>query len=352
MYDERIDRRSANSTDFSTGYSGHPEFWSYSNHLGHSAYPNGHQQAGTGRHRAPTEFFSSPLVPPDETWDPAEELAFMLQDAMQGPRQGHTPTAPTTRGEALLTGPAPVAPAAPAAADTPGTPNIPSAPNAPNAPDTPTAPDTASTASTSNTPLENLQQITAELPPLRRVSRRHRKVRERKRPNLMRTTSHVIAALTAVIASSVSFFGGMVAYDPLHLLALARMREGLASWWPLLVYGPWLVASLSVLRAALHRRRAVHSWGVVLVFSSIAMLLCIVQAPRTIVDVAAAALPGLASLACFQQLVRQVTLTRPPRRTTPRHRQPSAAVPARDTGRTTRTTTGTRPPGRTAGKRI
>ncbi|MGX4690891.1 DUF2637 domain-containing protein [Streptomyces sp. JNUCC 63] len=315
MYDERIDRRSVNSTSYSTGYSGDPDSWRHSGHPGfsdHSPYPDGYREAGTGRHRAPTEFFSSPLVPPDEAWDPAEELAFMLQDAMQEHRQEHGPTAPTVRDEAPVT-----------------------AEPVPDTPDTP------------NTPLENLQQITAELPPLREVSRRHRKVRERKRPNALRTASHVVAALTAVIASSVSFFGGMVAYEPLRVVALARMEDGLASWWPLLVYGPWLVASLSVLRAALHQRRAVHSWCVVLIFSSIAMLLCVVQAPRTIVDIAAAALPGLASLACFQQLVRQITLTRPPRRTTPRHRQPPTPASARDTSRTTTT----RSPGGTAGKK-
>ncbi|WP_344054121.1 DUF2637 domain-containing protein [Streptomyces thermoalcalitolerans] len=264
----------------------------------------------------------------------------MLQDAMQESRQAHGPTAPTTRGEAPLTGLIPVVPVA-LDLDTPGTPNTPNTPHAPSAPSTSDAP------GTSKTPLENLQRITAELPPLREVPRRHRRIRERKRPNVLRTTSHVIAALTAVIASSVSFFGGMVAYDPLHVLALARMREGLASWWPLLVYGPWLVASLSVLRAALHRRRAVHSWGVVLVFSSIAMLLCIAQAPRTIIDVAAAALPGLASLACFQQLVRQVTLTRPPRRTTPRHRHSSAPASPRTTSRPAKT----RPAGGPVGKK-
>lgn len=86
------------------------------------------------------------------------------------------------------------------------------------------------------------------------------------------------------------------------------------------MYGPWLVGSLSVLRAALHQRRAVHSWCVVLVFSSIAVLLCVVQAPRTVLGTAAAALPGLAALACFQQVIRQITLTRPPMRSAPRHR--------------------------------
>ncbi|MFH8219259.1 DUF2637 domain-containing protein [Streptomyces sp. NPDC018057] len=183
-----------------------------------------------------------------------------------------------------------------------------------------------------NSPLENLQEITAELPPLRDAARGHRKVRERRRPSGVRAASHVIAALAAVTASAVSFFGGMVAYDPLRIVAVTRMHGGIASWWPLLVYGPWFVASLSVLRAALHRRRAVHSWCVVLLFSSIAMLLCVIQAPRTVIDMSAAALPGLASLACFQQLVRQITLTRPPRRTAPRHRV--HRVPRPDTAET------------------
>lgn len=296
MYDERIDRRPGYSTDYP--YAEDPQTGYVQNDYPYTGGLGGSETGGgTGRHRAtPTQFFAGPLVPPDSAWDPAEELAFMLQDAME---QEQRPTIPTARDE-----PEPDAPA----------------------------------AKTGNTPLENLQEITAELPPLRDVSRGHRKVRERRRPNMLRTASHLIAALAAVIASTVSFFGGMVAYDPLHIVAVPRMHDGIASWWPLLVYGPWLVASLSVLRAALHQRRAVHSWCVVLLFSSIAMLLCVVQAPRTLVDMSAAALPGLASLACFQQLVRQITLTRPPRRATPRHRLSRPAQP--DTSPT--------PPGTTA----
>ncbi|MFI1164763.1 DUF2637 domain-containing protein [Streptomyces sp. NPDC020801] len=267
MYDERIDRRSGYSTDYSGDY---------------PSDSNEYHEAGTGRHRAPNPFFSAPLVPPDSAWDPAEELAFMLQDAMEEAQRPHIPM---VREEPS------------AAASDPGS------------------------------TLENLQEITAELPPIREVSRGHRKVRERRPLSGIRTASHLIAALAAVIASTVSFFGGMVAYDPLRIVAVARMENGVASWWPLLVYGPWLVASLSVLRAALHQRRAVHSWCVVLLFSSIAMLLCVVQAPKTIVDASAAALPGLASLACFQQVVRQITLTRPPRRTSPRHRLGRVAPP-------------------------
>ncbi|MFD5232572.1 hypothetical protein ACFWJ5_29425 [Streptomyces qaidamensis] len=240
---------------------------------------------GTGRHRAPARDFITPLTPPDPTWDPAEELAFILEEAL-GEQAARFPG---PREEA----PVPAADPAPAAA--PGT------------------------------HMRRLQDITEELPPVRELPRRHRKGRARKAHGLLRTTSFLVAALAAVIASAVSLLSGIVAYDPLRLVAVSPAARDLRTWWPLLVYGPWLVGSLSVLRAALHQRRAVHSWCVVLVFSAIAVLLCVVQAPRTILGTAAAALPGLAALACFQQVVRQITLTRPPMRSVPRHRLRSDA---------------------------
>ncbi|MFJ8540665.1 DUF2637 domain-containing protein [Streptomyces sp. NPDC093586] len=243
-----------------------------------SPYDAPRREAGHGRHRAPDDDLSLPL--PDMSWDPAEELAFMLQDALEE----QLPQTPPPGDEA------------PAAAPAPGS------------------------------PLKNLQDITAELPPLRASARSHRKVRERRGPRGLQAVSYVIAAAITVITSAVSLFGGMVAYDPLRVVALTRLQTDAVAWWPLLVYGPWLAASLSVLRAALHRRRAVHSWCVVLAFSLIAMLLCVAaQTPRTVVDIAAAALPSLASLTCFQQLVRQITLTRPPRRVVPRHRLRSSS---------------------------
>ncbi|MFD9932984.1 hypothetical protein ACFWZ6_07605 [Streptomyces massasporeus] len=238
---------------------------------------------GTGRHRAPARDFITPLTPPDPTWDPAEELAFILEEAL-----GEQARIPAPRDEDR----------APAPDPTP-------------APDPAPAPDAH---------MRRLQDITEELPPVRDVPRRHRKVRTRKAPGVLRTTSFLVAALAAVIGLAVSLLSGMVAYDPLRLVAVSPAARGLRHWWPLLVYGPWLVGSLSVLRAALHQRRAAHSWCVVLVFSSIAVLLCVVQAPRTVLGTAAAALPGLAALACFQQVVRQITLTRPPMRSAPRHR--------------------------------
>ena len=170
-------------------------------------------------------------------------------------------------------------------------------------------------------PMENLARITSELPPIRHHPAGHRKVRTRKlRITWLQTVSFLIAALAAVIVAMVSVFGGLAAYAPLQHIA-AKTRSGPLHWWPLLVYGPWMVASLSILRTALHRRRALHSWCVVLLFSSVAMTLCVAEAERSFTGVAAAVLPALAALTCFQQLVRQVTLTRPPRQRISRHRQ-------------------------------
>ncbi|MFJ4541647.1 hypothetical protein ACIP39_37615 [Streptomyces tibetensis] len=263
---------------------------------------------GTGRHRAPARDFITPLTPPDPTWDPAEELAFILEEAL-----GEQARIPAPRDEDLP----PAADPAPASAPV--------------------------------THMRRLQDITEELPPVREVPRRHRKVRARKAAGVLRTTSLLVAALAAVIASAVSLLSGVVAYDPLRLVAVSPAARGLRTWWPLLVYGPWLVGSLSVLRAALHQRRAVHSWCVVLVFSCIAVLLCVVQAPRTILGIAAAALPGLAALACFQQVVRQITLTRPPMRSMPRHRVGQAPPAAGAEGRTAPEAPGAADPGRSQG---
>ncbi|MFF6996207.1 hypothetical protein ACFY93_14850 [Streptomyces sp. NPDC008313] len=301
----------------------------------HPEYSTGYldpaYMTGKGRHRAPDDVFSHPLVPPDAAWDPAEELAYMLQDAMEQPPAFRVPQPRDVLGQRQsppreAVGPYDDVPEEQAdpwdGADEPrGVPERRSVPRAAS----PDRDEDPAEDPEPGTPLRNLHAITEELPPLREAARRHRKIRPRRRINVARTLSWVIAAGAAAIASAVSVFGGMVTYEPLRLAAVARAESGVIACWPLLVYGPWLVAALSVLRAALHQRRAVHSWALVLFFSSVTVLLCVIQAPLTVIDIAAAALPGLASLACFHQVVRQITLTRPPRRTNPRHR---SVVPA------------------------
>ncbi|MFD3761835.1 hypothetical protein [Streptomyces sp. NPDC058622] len=145
---------------------------------------------------------------------------------------------------------------------------------------------------------------------------------------LLQTGSLFTAVLVAAIAAVVSIFSGLAICDALRHSATPHTAREVVIWWPLLIYGPWMVASLSILRSALHERRALHSWSIVLLFSTLATLLCVAQAPRTITAGAASALPAIAALACFQQLVRQITLTRPPRQTTPRHRNPTPSAPA------------------------
>ncbi|MFE5165025.1 DUF2637 domain-containing protein [Streptomyces sp. NPDC056697] len=132
--------------------------------------------------------------------------------------------------------------------------------------------------------------------------------------------SLIFAAVTTVIVAMLSVLGGMISYRPLRYLASPSTSESMAAWWPLLVYGPWLVASLSVLRAALHRRSAAHSWAVVVLFSTIAVFLCVAHAPRNAPSMAVAGLPPVAALVSFHQLVRQITLTSPPRHALPRTR--------------------------------
>ncbi|MFJ5774905.1 DUF2637 domain-containing protein [Streptomyces sp. NPDC093094] len=222
------------------------------------------------------------VLPPDAGWDPVEELAYLLQEAVPA-----EPAAAPPEQVAVVPPPRSESPPGVEFSD----------------------------------PMENLAKITAQLPPIRRSAAGHRKIRVRKpRFKWLQTGSLVILAFVAVIVAMVSVFGGMVAYAPLQSIS-AGTKSGVFPQWPLLVYGPWMVASLSVLRTALHRRRALHSWFVVLLFSSVAIVLCVSQADKTFTGVAGAALPAVASLACFHQLVRQITLTMPPRQVSRRHRQ-------------------------------
>lgn len=238
--------------------------------------------------------WETPFAPLDSVgpqWDPTEELADLLSEAID--HETYAEPDPETGGISVF-----AEETDPAATDT-------------EEPDAATGPASEDTAAE------------PQAPPRARPVRRHRSYsRARKRPSggLLRMASVVIAALAAVTVSVVCVFGGMVSYHPLRQLAVHRTASYTVNAWPLLIYGPWIVASLSVLRAGLHRRRAAHSWAVVLLFSLVAMVLCVAQAGHRPLDAATAALPALASLVCFQQLMRQITLSRPPRQSHPRHR--------------------------------
>ncbi|KWT59705.1 hypothetical protein ADL21_22800 [Streptomyces albus subsp. albus] len=118
--------------------------------------------------------------------------------------------------------------------------------------------------------------------------------------------------LTAVIAIAVSALGAVASYPPLRAIADGVAPSDVAALWPLLIYGPWVVATLSILRARVHRRRTLHSWAVVIFFAAVAMMLCIARVHPSPSGIAVAGLPPLTVLLCFHQFVRQLDLAGAP----------------------------------------
>ncbi|MGW0823616.1 hypothetical protein [Streptomyces sp. NPDC002845] len=135
--------------------------------------------------------------------------------------------------------------------------------------------------------------------------------------------SRLIAAVVSLAVAMVSVFSGIVVHDPLREMATdAPAGSDANHWWPLLVYGPWAVASLSIQRAALHQhRRATHSWGVVLFLLRRGHGAVRHPGAEDTPGISAAAIPAISALTCFQR--RCVTLTRAPRKATSRHRNAS-----------------------------
>lgn len=138
------------------------------------------------------------------------------------------------------------------------------------------------------------------------------RLRKRRLPVRLRQPAALgvfLATITAAVAAGISVLGAMISYGPLRQLAYPT-AHGLAGSWPLLVFGPWLAGCLSVLHAAVHRRSGRTGWITVILFSVIAMTLCIAHAPRTIIASATAGLPPVSALATFLLLSRQIALLR------------------------------------------
>ncbi|MFK8849639.1 DUF2637 domain-containing protein [Streptomyces sp. Ac-502] len=118
--------------------------------------------------------------------------------------------------------------------------------------------------------------------------------------------------MTAVIAIAVAALGAVASYPSLRAIADGVAPSDIAGLWPLLIYGPWVVATLSILRARAYRRRTLHSWAVVIFFAAVATLLCIAQVHPSPAGIAVAGLPPLTVLLCFHQFVRQLDLATAP----------------------------------------
>lgn len=142
---------------------------------------------------------------------------------------------------------------------------------------------------------------------------RHRVDRRRPRPELglLAGRGRIIpsAALVAMITTcSVAMLAWSISYSYGQLSAVALLVEPphLAQWWPLTVYGPWLVAGLSVLRASVQRRPTHRSWMIMLISSGMAVALSVDYSPHSVLSMVVTGIPPITALACFRELVGQV----------------------------------------------
>ncbi|MFE9448804.1 DUF2637 domain-containing protein [Streptomyces sp. NPDC006739] len=149
---------------------------------------------------------------------------------------------------------------------------------------------------------------------------RHRVDRRRPRPGARYVTGRrraFPAALLIVLITvcSVIMLGWSISYSYSQLRTVALLVEPSkpAQWWPLTVYGPWLVAGLSVLRASLQRRPARRSWAVMLLSSAMAVTLSVGHSPHSVLGMVVFGIPPITALACFRELVGQVSPPQGPR---------------------------------------
>lgn len=126
-------------------------------------------------------------------------------------------------------------------------------------------------------------------------------------PVVLLVTTIALCALT-MLYWSVSY-----SYIQLRGIALLVVSEHLARWWPLTVYGPWLLAGLSILRASVQHRTARRSWAVMLLSSGTAVALCIGQSASSLLAMVIVGIPPITALVCFRELVGQFSSGHGPR---------------------------------------
>jgi hypothetical protein len=117
----------------------------------------------------------------------------------------------------------------------------------------------------------------------------------------------------AVCALTMLYWSVSYSYGQLRGIALLVVAEHLARWWPLTVYGPWLLAGLSILRASVQQRTARKSWAVMLICSGTAVALCIGQTTSSVLAMVIVGIPPITALVCFRELVGQFSSGHGPR---------------------------------------
>ncbi|MFJ7075571.1 DUF2637 domain-containing protein [Streptomyces sp. NPDC098781] len=118
-------------------------------------------------------------------------------------------------------------------------------------------------------------------------------------------TVSILVTLITLCAVTMLTWSISYSYDQLRSIALLVVSPKLAHWWPLTVYGPWLLAGLSILRASVQRRTARRSWAVMFVSSGVAVALCIGQSADSMLAMVIVGIPPITALVCFRELVGQ-----------------------------------------------
>ncbi|WP_261398849.1 DUF2637 domain-containing protein [Streptomyces misionensis] len=148
----------------------------------------------------------------------------------------------------------------------------------------------------------------------------HRKNRRRIRtepgaPGDNQRSAHVTLLIATISVCAICMLGWSFSYSYVQLRATASsvLPMRLARWWPLTVYGPWLVAALSILRATVQSRSSRRSWGVLLGASAMAVALCVSHAQHSPLALIIFGIPPITALVCFWEIVGQVSskVTRP-----------------------------------------
>lgn len=155
-------------------------------------------------------------------------------------------------------------------------------------------------------PPPSSSQRSDDRPPLRPVHRKRPQAGARIFGGNPRIVSvSVLITFITLCAVTMLTWSISYSYDQLHDIALLVVSQELAQWWPLTVYGPWLLAGLSILRASVQRRTARRSWAVMLISSGTAVALCIGQSADSMLAMVIVGIPPITALVCFRELVGQ-----------------------------------------------
>ncbi|WP_234388618.1 DUF2637 domain-containing protein [Streptomyces sp. AS58] len=150
--------------------------------------------------------------------------------------------------------------------------------------------------------------------------RPHRRTNRRRHPDSHfldggQRVTHVTLLIAAITLSAVCMLGWSISYsyDQLRAIASLILPAEFARWWPMTVFGPWLVAALSILRATVQHRSARRSWCVILAASAMAVALSVGHSSRSVLSLVIFGIPPVTALVCFWELVGQVPTKRRPR---------------------------------------